>query len=99
MKFRRCSSRIWVGSTSSNTGGISLDLAEPESKRAVEVDGTSLKPRARVRRQRSHAFQSVCCGVWLDGTHVAFYEWEDRSEQERASTGTAEIGIHARLSP
>mmetsp|Transcript_18907 Transcript_18907/g.61016 ORF Transcript_18907/g.61016 Transcript_18907/m.61016 type:complete len:99 (-) Transcript_18907:241-537(-) len=96
MKFRRCSSRIWVGSTSSNTGGISLDLADPKSKRAIEVDGPS------------HYLQEVSSGDYVVNgptqfkarllrglgwtvAHVAFHEWGDRSEHERRELLQAKV--------
>mmetsp|Transcript_19518 Transcript_19518/g.62712 ORF Transcript_19518/g.62712 Transcript_19518/m.62712 type:complete len:142 (+) Transcript_19518:264-689(+) len=68
--------------------GFSLDLADPESKRAMEVDGPS------------HYLQDASTGDYVENgatrlksrllrsfgwkvAHVAFFEWDDASESDR----------------
>ena len=68
--------------------GISLDLAEPEAKRAIEVDGPShyLKDASTgdyvvngSTRFKSRLLRALGWQV----THVSFFEWDNKSRAER----------------
>mmetsp|Transcript_18187 Transcript_18187/g.58707 ORF Transcript_18187/g.58707 Transcript_18187/m.58707 type:complete len:237 (-) Transcript_18187:385-1095(-) len=106
-KFQRSVSALLVQMGWSHTEeyvtdeGFSLDLAEPKSKRAIEVDGPS------------HFLQDVSTGEYVangptrfksrllrssdwEVAHVSFFEWGDRSDQERREllkAKLAQLGI------
>ena len=77
--------------------GFSLDLAQPESKLAVEVDGPShyLKDvssgenvvngatRFKTRQLRSFGWTV---------THISFLDWDHKSESERRQLVAAKLG-------
>ena len=87
------------------TEGISLDLADPEAKRAIEVDGPYhfLKDVASgdyvangPTRFKSRLLRA--CGWRI--THVPFFDWNDKTRSERRqllNDHLAKIGVVTQL--
>ena len=77
--------------------GCALDLAQPESKLAVEVDGPShylknlssaenvVNGATRFKTRQLHSFG------WTV-THISFMDWDHKSERERRQLVAAKLG-------
>eukprot|EP00635_Sarcinochrysidales_sp_CCMP3193_P003525 CAMPEP_0118917538 /NCGR_PEP_ID=MMETSP1166-20130328/17387_1 /TAXON_ID=1104430 /ORGANISM="Chrysoreinhardia sp, Strain CCMP3193" /LENGTH=270 /DNA_ID=CAMNT_0006857727 /DNA_START=27 /DNA_END=839 /DNA_ORIENTATION=- len=76
--------------------GFSLDLAQPESKRAIEVDGPSHYLRDpstgdSVVNGPTRFKSRLLYALGWRVSHVAFFEWDDKPESERLQLLTAKL--------
>ena len=93
----------WVHTFEHETNeGFSLDLAQPESKLAVEVDGPShylkdlLSGESVVNGATRFKMRQLRSFGWTVA-HISFLEWNHKTESERRQLVAAklgELGIH-----
>ena len=79
------------------TEGFSLDLAQPESKLAVEVDGpshflTDLSTRENVVDGATRFKMRQLRSFGWTVSHICYLDWYDKSESERRQLVTAKLG-------
>ena len=61
--------------------GLSLDMAQPDAKRAVEVDGPThfvknVVSTEQVENGRTRFKSRLLCRLGWDIVHVPFFEWD-----------------------
>jgi len=87
----------WVHTFEHETAeGFSLDLAQPESKLAVEVDGPShylkdLSNGANVVKGATRFKTRQQCNFGWTVAHISYFDWHGKSESERRQLVAAKL--------